>query len=318
MLTYLIILLDDTSSSYCHYEVTKTERRLISIEHLRAGILFAMKENLNIQFVFPDYELPFEYQEAIESIDHTKIKPVIQAKDADVIVLDNWTDEVPNGATCIIRCKREELAAHLSEAKCLLEKVERLNVTLTDVETFIDDDIDDYAKLLDELTDNIANLNAKGKIVQLNLLTDRMLLTEMNNCDAGVKNITLAPNGRFYLCPAFYYEDAMNDVGDLDSGPLVKNQQLLRLDHAPLCRQCDAYQCKRCVWQNQRLTLDANTPSHQQCVMAHLERNASRQLLAKLRLKGVTLRDSHEIKEIEYLDPFIKFNRWKQERLWGK
>ena len=318
MLTHLIILLDDTSSSYCHYEVTKTARRLISMDHLRAGILFAMKENLNIQFVYPDYELPIEYQEVIESIDHTKIKPVSQAKGADVIVLDGWTDEPPNAATCIIRCSRAELAVHLSDVKCLLEKEKRLNVVLTDVETFKDDDIDDYAKLLDELTDDIADLNAKGKIVQLNMLTDRMLLTEMNNCDAGVKNVTLAPNGRFYLCPAFYYENAENDTGDLDFGLLVKNQQLLSLNHAPLCRQCDAYQCKRCIWQNYRLTLDSNTPSHQQCVMAHLERNASRQLLVKLKQRGVTLRDSHEIKEIDYLDPFNKFNRWKQERLWGK
>ena len=44
MLTYLIILLDDTSTSYCHYEVNRKERRLISLEDLRAGIVFAMKE----------------------------------------------------------------------------------------------------------------------------------------------------------------------------------------------------------------------------------------------------------------------------------
>lgn len=34
-----------------------------------------MKENLMIQFVYPDYELPQAYKDAIESIDHSKIMP---------------------------------------------------------------------------------------------------------------------------------------------------------------------------------------------------------------------------------------------------
>ena len=70
MLQYLIILLDDTSAPFCHYENLKTERRLMPIDTLKQGIRFGMMENLMIQFVYPDYELPVEYAEAIESIDH--------------------------------------------------------------------------------------------------------------------------------------------------------------------------------------------------------------------------------------------------------
>ena len=90
MLQYLIILLDDTSVSYCHYENTRTERKLISLEDLKAGILFGMKENLMIQFVYPDYELPIEYQQAIETIDHSKIMPYSKADGADVVILNGW------------------------------------------------------------------------------------------------------------------------------------------------------------------------------------------------------------------------------------
>ena len=46
MLQYLVILLDDTSVSYCHYDNRKSEHRLISLENLKEGILFAMKENV--------------------------------------------------------------------------------------------------------------------------------------------------------------------------------------------------------------------------------------------------------------------------------
>lgn len=311
MLTHLIILLDDTSSSYCHYEVNRKERMLIGIDDLKRGIVWAMKENLNIQFVYPDYALPEEYLQVIDGIDHTDIKPTKLREEADVVVLDKWKDEVTAGSTCIIRCSRKELAEHLADINEWLQYAARLNIVLTDVEQFEDDDTDNYKATLNALADNIVEAYKMGKAVQLNLLTDRLLLQEMNNCNAGVSNVTLAPNGRFYLCPAFYYEDKADSIGNLTTGLDIRNQQLLRLDHAPLCRRCDAYQCKRCIWQNQRQTLDANTPSHQQCVTAHLERNASRRLRQLLEQAGVMLRDSQEIREIDYLDPFNVYNRWK-------
>lgn len=60
MLTYLVVLLDDTSVSFCHYDVNRTERKLIGIDSLKRAVLYAMKENLNVQFVYPDYVLPQE------------------------------------------------------------------------------------------------------------------------------------------------------------------------------------------------------------------------------------------------------------------
>lgn len=311
MLTYLIILLDDTSTSYCHYKVNRKERRLISIDDLKAGIMFAMKENLNVQFVYPDYELPTEYLEAIDSIDHTDIKPVAKSEVADVVVLSGWDDEVPENATCIIHSSFEELTGHVTTVNDWLRRMTRLNVVLTDVDKFKDADIESYKKTLESLADDVVEMFHQGRSVQLNLLTDRLMLTEMNNCEAGNNNVTLAPNGKFYLCPAFYYEDEKLDVGDLKSGLHITNPQLLRLDHAPICRQCDAYQCRRCIWMNQRLTMDVNTPSHQQCVVAHLERNASCNVQLKLDKAGLRLTNSHPIEKMTELDPFNIVNRWK-------
>lgn len=314
MLTHLVILLDDTSPSYCHYEVSSKERKLIGLDDLKSGILFAMKENLNIQFVYPNYALSEEYAEAIESIDHTKIKPESQPNEADVIILTNWKDsitDVTNNSTCIIRGSRKEFLDNREQLRVLMNKVSRLNVVLTDVEGFSDDDIDSYKSLLSGIADDLFLVISSGKNLQVNLLTDRMMLEEMNNCNAGVNNVTLAPNGKFYLCPAFYYNNPKDDVGDLKAGLKIKNQQLLRLDHAPICRNCDAYQCKRCVWLNGKLTLDNNTPSHQQCVMAHLERNTSCRLQEKLENNGIKLINTHKIEELTELDPFNIANKWK-------
>lgn len=332
MIQYLVILLDDTSTSYCHYQNNRAERRLISIEDLKAGIFFAMKENLMIQYVLPDYELPREYKEVMNSIDsHLIVSALCEDENAveaaDVIVFEGWSTlsgwKFDNAQSYVLRTTKEDYFNNYSALKDIFGQVSRINVVFTDVESFTDADFDTYKQSLETLRMVITQEYAKGHSIQFNLLTDRMMLKEMNNCGAGDSNITLAPDGKFYICPAFYYdgvcdgkEVSLGDVcrkgyaiGSLQDGLDIKNPQLYKLDHAPLCRNCDAYQCKRCISLNRRMTFEINTPSHEQCVMAHIERNASRQLLADIRTLGKFL-PVQEIKEIDYLDPFDVKDEW--------
>ena len=313
MLQYLIILLDETSTSFCHYEAPsnspKKRRTLIPLETLRQGIRFGMMENLMIQYVYPDYELPEEYQEVLESIDHSKIKPYGQ-EDADVLVVDGF-QQVKATVPVVLRVTKKELFAHQAEVAEMLVDVPRLNVVLTDVETFTEADFGAYKECLTRLAANVERLYVDDKSPQLNLLTDRMMLSQMNNCGAGDTTITLAPNGKFYVCPAFYYENEPDSIGDLEHGLDIKNKQLYKLGYAPICRHCDAWQCKRCIWLNRKTTLEVNTPSHEQCVVAHSERNASRELMQNIRRHGTFLPEQEDIEEIDYLDPFDKRDTWQ-------
>lgn len=320
MMKYIVILLDDTSVSYCHYSNEKTERKLIALEDLKAGILFAMKENLTIQFVYPDYELPSEYKEAIHSIDHSKIVPIGSLEQGDVWVVDGVNSlkncQLSEDRTYVLRTSKKDFFESSSLIKDVLGNVCRLNVVITDVETFGDEDFEKYKECLSTLSSKLEKLYIEGKSPQLNLLTDRMMLTAMNNCNAGWENITLAPDGKFYVCPAFYQSDSQTTIedkalaiGDLQNGLDIKNPQLYKLSHAPLCRNCDAYQCKRCVWLNRKTTFEVNTPSHEQCVVAHLERNVSRELLQNIRKHGEFIPEV-DIKEINYLDPFDVRKEW--------
>ena len=319
MIEYLIIQLDDTSTSYCHYENPMRKDNLIGLDILKSGILFAMKENLMIQFVYPEYELPSEYKEVIETIDHSKIVSSLcedetLRDEADVIVYHDWTGlsygKFEEGKSYVLRTTKADLFERYLFVKDVLSKVTRLNVVITDVESFREEDFVRYKQVLEALSTCLGKLYADGKTPQLNILTDRMMLSAMNNCGAGDTNITLAPNGMFYVCPAFYLEDENDCIGDLENGLNIKNKQLYRLDHAPICSHCDAYQCKRCIWLNRKTTLEVNTPSHEQCVLAHLERNASRELLSRLRKHGTFLPKQEDIKEIDYLDPFDMRENW--------
>ena len=333
MLKYLVILLDATSTSFCHYENSKKEPALIDLDNLQKGIFFAMKENLMIQFVYPQYTLPEAYKKVINSIDHTNIVPAgcedkALAGTADVIVVNNWEETAilswNANDTYVLRFTKSELFTHHKDVGDIVGRVKRLNIAITDIETFTEGDFDTYKNVLATLAEIIEALYIKGRSPQLNLLTDRMMLKQMNNCNAGWENITLAPDGKFYVCPAFYLAAPINgtetsiggichhgfNIGELSQGVDIKNGTLYHIDKAPLCRICDAYQCRRCIWLNRETTYEINTPSREQCVMAHRERNASRQLQANIRQHREFLSNMPEIKEIDYLDPFEIRGQW--------
>lgn len=316
MLKYLIIQLCDSAPSFCHYSNRKCQN-LIDIEVLRKGIKWAMKQNLSVQIVFPSYELPKDYLTFIGQIDHTIITesttPTLSSENS--IYVHSGLTNLPQfgllkDLNVVIRCKFSEIihGGHLIAS--VFPFVRRLNIVMTDFEVINGEDLDGYKNTLNSLSDVILKEYVCGHFVQTNLLTDRFMLDEMNNCNAGIETITFAPDGKFYICPAFYFDsgdyglgDSCFNVGDLENGLHIPNNRLYDLEHAPLCRICDAYQCKRCVWLNRKTTYEVNTPSHEQCVIAHIERNASRSLLKRIQEK-TTLLPNKVIKEINYLDPF--------------
>lgn len=316
MLKYLIIPLAKDAVSFCHYERSAISGDLISLDILKKAIFWSMKENLTVQFLYPDYEIPTEHKEIIETIDHVKIagsrcKDCDVKSKADIVAFDGWDSlrefHFETDKSYVVRTNKEELFGCSELLKGLLPKINRLVVVITDVETFEDGDFDRYKAFLDSLIPAVKSEYEAGHNVQLNLLTDRLFLDGMNNCNAGSEAITLAPDGKFYICPAFYLDGAYN-VGDLDTGLNIRNHLLYKMDFAPICRNCDAWQCRRCIWLNRKITLEVNTPSREQCVMAHIERNASKKLLDSIRTLGEFL-PGKIIDEINYLDPFEIIDR---------
>lgn len=318
MLKYLIIQLCDCAPSFCHY-CQGTGEVLISKEWLEQGIIWSMKQNVSVQVVYPSFEIPQDYKELIDRIDSISIVP-FDCKDeslldmAEVIVIEGIDQLsnciIRNNASYVLRTSFALFLRRYQEIVPVLTKVTRLNVVFTDIEKTTERQLEDYKTALCDLAESAKKEYLQGHPVQCNLLTDRFMLSAMNNCNAGKEVVTLAPDGNFYICPAFYFEQGDDglgqgkfDIGSLSSGLCIKNAQLYELGHAPLCRICDAYQCKRCVWLNRKMTFEVNTPSHEQCVMAHIERNASRLLLRQIQEKEIFLPDK-EIKEIDYLDPF--------------
>lgn len=304
MLKYLIILLDDSSENFCNYQ-PKIQSKLIPLDILKKAIKFALKENLDVQFVWPKYQLPNAYLKEISSIDHIDIVPIELTNKADIIVsTPKDFGKCPEEAVIVAKMTLEEFLNQPSLLFPLLKKAKRVNLIFSNIEGFNDTLIDKYKLSLEKVSDYIFQEISTGHNLQVNLLTDRMMLKNMNNCNAGYETLTLAPDGNFYICPAFYYGEK-NSVGTVESGIAIKNSQLYNLEYAPICRECDAFHCRRCVWLNEKFTLEVNTPGHEQCVMSHLERNTTRNLCSRIRSISAIF-PGEDIPEINYIDPFDK------------
>lgn len=166
MLKYLVILLDDASTSFCHYTHNSSKPNLMSIEILKKGIRFGMMENLMIQFVYPKNALPQDYYETIETIDHGVIAPAGCPIDADVVVFNDWTSfenfEFSGVGTFVIRTELRDLLEKRNVLFSALSRMTRINIVLTDIEKFKEEEFRRYDKFLSELRENIKKLYLQG------------------------------------------------------------------------------------------------------------------------------------------------------------
>jgi len=311
MLKYINILLSNTAVSFCHYEnkLNDSENKWISKKLLNDIIHYCQSNELAINFIFPKDDVSSEILELIEKTDHFKIAPYNSTVNTTAIVLTpsdldgaNITDDT-NNRIIILRVNKKELENIPKIVEKLTNKFLKITLVLTNIEQYFDEDIYTYKKVLEKSEKYLFQKykDVKESLPEINFVSDLWFTKQMNNCNAGVDHYTFAPDGKFYICPAFYH-NGDNSIGDL-SEIQIKNSHLLSLEFAPLCNICDVYHCKRCIYLNHLLTEEFNTPSSQQCRLAHIERECSRKLLERLKQANKLFLQIPPIKTINYNDP---------------
>ena len=307
MLTHLLVLVDGSAPSFCHYGHDRRQTELMPLATLERAIAFAASRRLSLTMLVGREELPPEHRAVLAKTAHAAIVPAELATlyPEAVVVLD--ADDAPEEAAArrqfILRLPRRRLPAMADLVRSCLGMAARLDLYLGEIDRYTAADIEEYGRQLELAAGYVTEVYRQGSLPEVNIFSDRMLLSGMNNCDAGTVHLTVAPNGNFYICPGFYYDDESNAAGSLEAGVTLVNSQLLTLANAPVCSCCDAYHCKRCVYLNTRTTLEWNTPSREQCVLAHLERNAARLIRERLGTVSPFSR-LRAIPAVDYLDPF--------------
>jgi len=313
----VIIVTGGDAPSFCCYE-TSGKPAVMPAEILAKSIEFCKTHQLSATVVYSS-EFVEQHSHLLADFPHIKIVSADAmskcdfSNESDFVVME---DTVPSAFEIFNEKFRYNiiLRLRLAEAKHLPimayrhhRLFKRLSVVFKDVQDATEDALNRFRIDIQPLKEVMLELFRSENLFEWNMVTDRMVLSGVNSCSAGITHITIAPDGRFYICPAFYYHNEYGLAGDLDTGVHIANGQLLRLEYAPLCKLCDCFQCKRCVYLNKKTTHEWNTPSHQQCVLSHHERNLSGMLLQKLQSRGC-LTHIKEIPPLYHLDPADIFN----------
>lgn len=278
-LNTVIVLTATDATPFCISSIHPKESMLISLPDIQKIVREAELRGWDLQFVYPPYQLPAEYVSVIDSVPHKAITPVISSIKGDAVVINGWGEISKckqHAPIYILRTRLVDFYNNISDIEKVLNLSDRLEIVFLDDPSFSENEEESYRGALRKLTSIVLKCWSEPHRVQVNLITDRLHLHKMVNCNAGAQSVTLAPNGRYYICPSFYYTNENDSCGDLEHGLNIKNPLLYKLDHSPLCISCKAYHCNRCVYLNKQKTLEVNIPSFEQCKKAELELEASK------------------------------------------
>lgn len=255
---------------------SKSQDRILNLDNL--------SDISRIELSQKDIELPYSNYDKYVVIDPEEID---EFQGNEIVLLNVYEESFPKLAQMVTK---------------LLPMSQRINIIFKF--EFDEKLANIYKQQLEEITVQIISYLKQKEFKEINVLTDRLFLNEMNNCNCGVDNYALAPNGKIYICPAFYFNMPEEYVGDIETGIIKHNMEnMLSLSNSPLCTRCDAYQCNRCVLLNRKYTREFNVPGAAQCIKSHVERNASMELLKILRRENIQYGADIEIRPINYSDP---------------
>jgi CXXX repeat peptide maturase len=314
----VIIITGSDAPSFCHYHNDKGITAMMPVVVLEKSIAFCESNHLTATILY-GRTLPDKHRLLLNDFPHIRMVPFDRMDscdmnyESDIVIIDYNGDlsafenmEVHRPCNVILKMNLEE-AKDLPRIVYQYHKIfKRLNVVFKDIPHATEETLNRFRLDIQPLKEVMYSLFIPGRLFEFNMVTDRMALSGINSCGAGIKHVTVAPDGRFYICPAFYYHNENESAGTLDDGITIANRQLLTIEYSPICKLCDCYQCKRCVYLNKKLTRELNTPSHQQCVLSHHERNLSGVLLQKLQDKGYPT-NIKSIPPVYHLDPLELF-----------
>jgi CXXX repeat peptide maturase len=182
--------------------------------------------------------------------------------------------------------------------------VKKVNIKMINYDKWGKEELIIYEELLNNLSDYIYKNWLIGNYIQIDIITNNLLLDEKAYCMAGVTNFTVSPTGEIYPCSAYYY----NKQRLLGS---VENQQLNVSETMPqliMCNHCSSEFCNKCSYLNEQSTLERLVPFESHCVKANLEARVSYRLKSKIIENDMHLPFdiNTRLLDVEHLDPLIK------------
>ncbi len=300
---YMQFITSDNITPHCSYRNIRGTDNLMSKDTFEKGLDFCRENGFIPVMLGKPHFLDIKASDSYLVIEDAR-----SVENTSIAVHDNGTVASGTSDISILIVNKDKLEHLYDFVTSLRIQYRRVNLVLEDIQHWSVRETESYSRQLDKLLPLIAETYEKGEPLELSVLSDIWELNAMRNCDAGQGSFALAPNGRIYLCPGFYFESEEAYAGTLEQGIHLRNPQLLELCNAPICSSCDVYSCKRCKHLNMKLTGEINTPSKIQCLVSHIERNKSMEL-QKLLMKNSQVRFDNLLQAVDYMDPLDKLLR---------
>ena len=301
----LIFLLSDDYVSFCQNSNNEYETQIMDDKDIINGLNYAYNNFYKPIFVHSQNKFLFDMIPEYQNHQILHILPAKFYKQAfsklnDFVLVFTKEDinlDVGKLSNAILNIEQENINELCKNVIHILEKSDRVNINILNLNKNFDFEV--YEKQLLELKDYLLTLWKEERCFkELNVITDLSFIGEHNNCQAGSKTITYAPNGKLYICPAFYSKNKQDAIGDVFVGPIEnKNKHLFTLDYQPICNICDAYQCTSCAFLNRNSTNEVNVPPSYQCKKGLIEREISRQYNEE------SSPTKKGIEKLDYVDP---------------
>ena len=257
---YLYFIVDEACTPICHYRGGQ-RGDMMSKETLDKGLRYAGEQSMVPVFIGN----PYAYLNRVAK------------KKLHIVISDQFDQELLENpicvlipvyndlniyspivsSSCILPVSRKQLD-HLAE---VIERIgdysQRINLKIVDASLWGQTDIELYCSQLSKLSVNIRR--------KLNIFAH--LIKRENGCKAGVTEFALAPNGKLYPCPGYYYECPNEVICDVNEIECLQSIDSTLYDHSksPQCKSCKSLNCEQCTLQNLLASGFTNLPSSAFC-----------------------------------------------------
>lgn len=310
----MYFILDSNYTSFCNMvNPNLVEKEVMGKDILEKGLIYAREHFLSPVFIhsskkFDFNEFDFLKKYTVEHIisakfynESSNLKNRLLVFNEDDVYLP--INDLKNSILLIDETRLNKLDDVIN---VLIKKVDRINIVIQNLSRKFNLSI--YQRELDKIKITLISENKiSNKNKQLNILTDNLFLDTHNNCKAGDRTITLAPNGCLYICP-LYYSCEKSSIGSLDTGlSEFKNSHLYKMENSPLCRGCKNYQCMNCIYLNENTTREVNVSPSFQCKKASLEKKISGELVNET--NNYVVSNFEEPKTLDPINDFFEETR---------
>lgn len=309
---FLYIILNNHIPSFCNYENTRAEEELEFIDDTKLEEILSFCDANNYSPIFlgnaPSKYKQYGYTITDDCMDNC------QSYSTSVIVTHDTIENINNISSnnIVLNVDRTSLPFLHSDFLYVSHHnshIKNITFAFSDLIKWSKADLDLYKENLEKISNIIYEIWMQGRRLETNVITHIFHNTYHKICTAGTYSLAIAPNMKFYICPAFYFDNKSPtcNIGSLESGIHNPYFDFCKIEKSKLCSFCDANHCTKCAFISKTRTNEFCVPPEILCLKSNIEREISKKLYDLITLGENKFKiKNHLPHHITELDPLLR------------